>query len=346
MAGEQRNDDLDIEKMTDSVVDDLLGTSDEDDTQGVTGSLQNQNDEGVVGGDPEEGKVKGTISKPAAPAEDNSPAPEFEAPKSVPSELAAKWKDVPGEFREWYAKREKDFLDGTEQYRRAASFGQDLHEVINPYLPYIQSRTYSDGRPVPVKDAIGYLLNAEYQLQTGSPQQKAAMFAKMAKDYGVDLTTLAQSAESSVDPAVLPFVQKVEALENTLSSWQQQQMRASREAAMKEVQAFAADKVAHPYFDELADDIAAYCSQGLNLADAYERAVWANPATRAKEQARLDKERSEKAKVEAEDRRKKALRLQRQNVRPTATDRRPTAPTETMEDTLRDKYREIQSRES
>lgn len=50
----------------------------------------------------------------------------------------------------------------------------------------------------------------------------------------------------------------------------------------KEVEAFAADP-AHPFFDELSDDIAAILKTGASLAEAYEKAVWANPVTRAKE---------------------------------------------------------------
>ena len=56
-----------------------------------------------------------------------------------------------------------------------------------------------------------------------------------------------------------------------------------------EINIFAADP-AHPYFDDVANDITALLRGGgaKDLADAYDKAVWANPVTRAKEQARRD----------------------------------------------------------
>lgn len=61
----------------------------------------------------------------------------------------------------------------------------------------------------------------------------------------------------------------------------------TRFALGEEITAFAADP-AHPYFDEVTGDIAVLISAGHSLADAYEKAVWANPTTRQKEIARLE----------------------------------------------------------
>ena len=55
-----------------------------------------------------------------------------------------------------------------------------------------------------------------------------------------------------------------------------------------EVNAFAADPE-HPYFDELSDEIVAILKTGASLAEAYEKAVWANPVTREKEILRRQK---------------------------------------------------------
>ena len=65
----------------------------------------------------------------------------------------------------------------------------------------------------------------------------------------------------------------------------------------KIVDDFAKDP-AHPYFDELADEIALQIKAGKTLQDAYETAVYANPVTRAKELARIQLEKDSKTQNE------------------------------------------------
>ena len=43
------------------------------------------------------------------------------------------------------------------------------------------------------------------------------------------------------------------------------------------METFALDTKAHPYFDEVADDIIALLKTGASLQEAYDKAVWANP---------------------------------------------------------------------
>jgi hypothetical protein len=64
-------------------------------------------------------------------------------------------------------------------------------------------------------------------------------------------------------------------------------------SVVKEIDAFAADP-AHPYFDELANDITKLFEAGLakDLPEAYEKAVYANPTTRQKEIDRLTAEKT------------------------------------------------------
>jgi S1-C subfamily serine protease len=77
--------------------------------------------------------------------------------------------------------------------------------------------------------------------------------------------------------------------------------KAEEKAAItKEVNAFATDP-AHPFFDEVSDDIIAILKTGASLAEAYEKAVWANPVTRQKEIARRQKEKDAKPHQEAKN---------------------------------------------
>jgi vacuolar-type H+-ATPase catalytic subunit A/Vma1 len=114
----------------------------------------------------------------------------------------------------------------------------------------------------------------------------------------------------------------------------------------RDVEAFATD-ASHPYFDEVADDIAVMIQGGHDLESAYEKAVWANPVTRQKELARLQTEQQasirEKAMKEAETARKAASL----NVRTRDTSRTPTGPKGTMrnlDSVLEETMREMKSR--
>lgn len=355
---EAQDDELNIDETVDSLVQDVFpGDHDDDpsdsrqrkaaggdDLDPENPDVEEEEDELELGDEDEtgtEGAEKAAADAAAASTESGEET--VEIPQSVPAELKEKWSSVPQEFREWYAKREKDFLDGTQQYRQAAEWGQQLHEVIHPYMPYISGKRYADGRPVPPQDAIAFLLNAEYQLSSGTPQQKAAMLARLAQDYQIDLSLMPEPG-AQIPPELQPLANQVNQLSNTLNTWQQSQLAAAKEKARLEVEAFASDKENHPYFEEVSEDIAKFIGMGLDLKTAYDRAVWANPITRAKEQGRLDKARVAEAARKAKEEKERRLRARAPNIRATPTNRRPTAKVGSIDDTLRETLRDINSR--
>ncbi len=69
----------------------------------------------------------------------------------------------------------------TGAYRQVA---EAFHGVISPYQAHIASKGVSPPQ------AVQALLAAEYQLSTGSPEQKAKILAQLAKDYGVEVDSL------------------------------------------------------------------------------------------------------------------------------------------------------------
>jgi hypothetical protein len=271
--------------------------------------------------------------KPAAPA------PELSIPKSVPKDLHESYAKWPKEAQDFYTKREKDWLDGNEQYRRAAEYGSTLNEVISPYTAHLQARG------VDAPSAIKALLNADYLLTNSSPERKAELFAKLAKDYGVDLTSLPKPAAADADPRYASLIERQNRFEEAFLSSQHAALERERVALSKQVDAFASDPK-HSYFDEVADHVVRLLTadQNLSLEDAYEQAVWANPVTRTREQARLDKEREVTRVKEAEAAAAAAKRSKAPNVRGTETRRVPTAPPTSMDETLVETLAEINSR--
>jgi len=173
------------------------------------------------------------------------------------------------------------------------------------------------------------------------------MLCRQAHDRDeADLPGREGEQEQIIDPTVRKLQEELNGIKQNLTRAQEATINQSRQRVMQDVESFASDKN-HPYFDEVADDIAAMIQVGHDLESAYEKAVWANPVTRQKELARLQTEQQasirEKAMKEA-DIAKKAAGL---NVRNRDTSRTPTGPKATMrnlDSALEESMRELKSR--
>lgn len=75
---------------------------------------------------------------------------------------------------------------------------------------------------------------------------------------------------------------EIRALQSRLDSFETAQRQQKLSSALNTIDSFANDP-AHPFFADVADDMEAFLKvdPSLGLKGAYERAVWANPATRA-----------------------------------------------------------------
>jgi len=94
----------------------------------------------------------------------------------------------------------------------------------------------------------------------------------------------------------------------------------------------------------VADDIVTFINAGLPLQDAYDRAVWANPVTRAKETERIRKEAENGFKDKAKQQGTAAKKASGVNIRSRDTGRAPTEPLGKMEDTLESTLKNIRER--
>lgn len=269
---------------------------------------------------------------PTEPAQPVAKAP----PQSWAKEKHELWAKLPPEAQEYYEIREKQMLDGLEQYKEHAGFGKQMREVMQPYKAFLTAQGVDEPR------AAQYLLNAHYKLSNGTPEEKRGYFANLAKSYGIDLAGL-QAEQPQVDPHMKSLQDKVQTLESTLTQQRQAEINQQRAKVTAEIEAFASDPK-HPYFDECADEIAALVQAGHPLETAYEKAVYANPVTRAKELSRLqaekDKSLREKSKLEVET----ARRAASTNVRSRDTRKAPTEPKGKMFDDMPDLLKEIRDR--
>lgn len=272
-----------------------------------------------------------SLAKPAVPGALEPIA----FPKSWKQDLAPHWDKMPRELQDYVTNtREKDYLNGLEQYKQGHNAYAQIHEVMQPYMPRL---TALGMHPA---EAVRALMNADWALSQGTPEQKAAMLGQICQNYGIDPRTIVAGAAGDPNapqptPAELELRKKFDGMASNLNSFMQSQIQEKRAGIDKEVAAFAADP-AHPHFDAVADHIVRLLNadKALSLQDAYDQAVWANPTTRAKAIEALNKETSDKARKEREAAAQAAQKARLANVRGKPTDKTTGAPKVGWEDAL------------
>lgn len=266
------------------------------------------------------------------------------APTSWNKGAQAKYNALDPELKAMVHQREADFHKGLEQYKGLANVGQSFVSEFQPYEALIRA---SGQTP---QNLVRAWMGAEYQLKVGTPEQKAALFVQYAKDYGINLADVTTAAEkiAAGQPAVAPVDPKVAALEQQVQQLTghfttQQKAAAQREYAgiVAETQAFG-QQPANKHYEAVKLDMAALMESGraTSLQDAYDKAVWGNPETRA---LLLAEQQVTQRKLAA-DKAAAARKAAGANVATRGT--LPAAPAKavsgTMDDTLRQAYRKLQ----
>ena len=321
---------LDLSAAGDSISADLFGTSGGGDNGGDADDVNLDDNGGTDAAPPPAAGTPSAKEGASAPA-----ASTLQPPKTWRPEAAAKFATLPPEVQQEVLKREEDIFKGLESYKADASIGKALKGVVQPYLQVFQSQGID-----PMQQVSG-LMRAHVALATGTPEQKQQFFQHLAKEYGVDLDTEAPY----VDPQVAGLQKQLSDLQSRLNGREQHEANEARSKLQAEIDSFASDP-AHQYFDEVANDMTGLLRSGAakDLKDAYDKAIWANPITRAKEQARLTAEAEAKAKAEAAERAKQARKATGANVKSSAKAASGTAPLGSIDDTLNAALATIKSR--
>lgn len=265
-------------------------------------------------------------SQPQETSEQETPkAP----PKSWKKEMHEKWGGLDSDLQDYIELRESQMKEGVDLSKADSEYARTMRELTKPYEELFKEQGVDD------QTAVKWLLNAHNSLSKATPEDRVKLFNQLAESYGVKLDG------TELNPEYKSLQEKVSKLESTLTGYEQRSLQERRDKVTKDVEAFATE---HSYFDDVADDIIPFINAGMSLEDAYEKAVWANPVTRQKEIDRIQKESEDNLKKEKEEKRKKSEKAKSANVRSLDTNKAPTEPTGSMEDTLRDTYREIQNR--
>ncbi len=302
--------DFDVEAAASQIGSDLFGQVEDDDTPAEV--TENVTDEPTLD----------EIGQEAQDTAENGQVELRPAPKSWPKEMHEYWSKTDPKVQEYWETREKQMLDGLDGYKTHAGLGKSLSEVAQPYQQYL------DQAGVDLPKAVSYLLSAHVRLTQGTLEQRKAAYLDLGRNLGFGQ----DAGISQVDPHVAAAYQAAQEAQNLVRGWQTQQTEQLKQQKFAEVEEFAKDK---PYFDEIADDIIVFINNGMALQDAYDRAMWANPVTRAKEQERLRKESVDAARKANLDKANAAKKASSINIRSRDTGKVPTEPHGSMDDTLK-----------
>lgn len=279
-----------------------------------------------------------TTAPAPAPAETPAPAPASEwVPRTWRKEAMAHWGALPPEVRAEIEKRENDIFKGIEAYKPNAEIGRAVLQTLEPFAETIKKTGVH-----PLKYVEG-ILQVDNILRKGSAEEKAAVWAKLAENYGMSGVALPEPAY--VDPQVKSLQSELQEVKSRLTSRESAEAEAARQTLKTEIDKFASDP-ANAYFDEVASDMAALLQSGTakSLADAYEKAVWANPITRGKEQARLSAETAAKKAAEDAKKASEAAKAKAASVKSGTHPGGKPVKGQTMDETLAETLKDINSR--
>lgn len=270
-------------------------------------------------------KLDGAVEKPAT---DEIPKPEAQPAASTadgpPPIWKGIWESMTPEARALAVKREAEVAKGFEEYRGKTAQLQEITQALDPIRSVLQQNGITS-------DAHAVKTLLEWEGSFRNPQTRVQAFHNLARQYGVDLSTLVPSSQSGspstaqdIPEPLRPVIdqfgniqQQVQGFDSRLQTFEQNQIA-------KELTAFASDPK-HPHFDAVRGTMGKLMESGLvpagNLEDAYQKAVAMNPEITAQIKAAEESKRTDElAKAQAE----KVRRAQAANVSPSG--RPPSGP--------------------
>lgn len=232
-----------------------------------------------------------TVEAPATEAPPGTDRP----PASLSAMAKSKWNEWPDEVRKEISKREDDFHKGIAQYKEGHQVATALHQVVQPYMPMIQQMGVS-----PIAN-IQSLLQIQYEMQ----QDPRGTLQKLAQSWGIE----AGEPQQQLDPNASALQQRLQQLEQLMHSQQQSAQQQVMSSAQQDIAAFGSDP-ANIYFEDVKPDMAALLRSGYakDLKDAYDKAVYANPTTRA---ALIASQRSQAEQQRIDEAKRKAANAKR-----------------------------------
>lgn len=280
------------------------------------------------------------------------PQAAINAPQSWSADMKTAFATLPPAVQEFVSRRETEASEKISQQGRELATFEPIRSVVE------QNMDVFERNGVSVDDGIARLINAERLLESNP----VAAIAQLAQAYGVDLRQFngqpgqPQQPQDTATQALHQRIAQLEGALNQTSSRIEQREAAEAEerkqSTLTLIEKFAQDKTD---WADLEDDIHAEIigiraaidqrlrpamPEGEILKAAYERAQRNNPDAWAKKQA-ADKQAEEKKRIEAAKKNAEdAARSKKANVASSPANGHTVS---TMDETLRETYRRINS---
>lgn len=181
-------------------------------------------------------------------------------------------------------RRENDFHKGVSEFKSHAERARSYEQAIGPFNGYLQQLG------VDAPTAIRHLLKTEHTLRTADPVTKANEFARLAREYDVDLGQIQEPPQH--DPQIEYLMKQIQDLQSAHQQTYNQHQQQELAKANSIVEQMASDVANFPHFEAVRGDMADLLEAGKAKSekDAYEMAVWMRPDIRT---TLLDQQRAE-----------------------------------------------------
>lgn len=258
---------------------------------------QTEQDSDIIETDVKSDRIRDDSGKFAKVETTEEVQPQIEHPQVKPrpsswkKDYEAHWSSLDPSLQDYLQQREADYAKGVSTYKNQWDMAAPLVQAIEPFRPILEQHN------VDPSTWISNLGRAHSTLALGTPEQKMQMFYQLANDYGVPIGEMTGQGS---DPQFSMLAQKLNAIENQWSSFQNQQQQTEQQVLQSEIQSF---KEANPHFDDVRDTMAGLLQAGMadDLQSAYEKAIRFNDDVFAKVQAEKHSlTLQEKSKVAAE----------------------------------------------
>lgn len=221
-------------------------------------------------------------------------------PTAWKADHKGEWDKLPPAVRQYITEREQQIHQGFTKADEDRTFGKTIKDVVTPYMAIIQAE---GGTP---HEAIKSLLNSAYILRTAPAHQKTALVKDLMAQYHVspqDLFNLYSNNQPQIDPRVQTLEQRLAQIE----AERHQDIAARQQQSEQETNGTIADfasQPGHDHFEQVKYAMGVMLANGLaeSMEDAYQRAIYADPALRSTMQAQQVQGEQAKRVAEAEAR--------------------------------------------
>lgn len=235
------------------------------------------------------------------PTEPVAPAVQAWKPSSWKQEELDGWDALPAHTRAAIERREAEINKGLQEAAQERQIARTINQIATPYQEQLR-QVGTD----PIR-AFQESLAVFSQLNSGTPETRAAMIRNIAQRYGVPLAEQVGAEKQAIDPALSATQQQLAALERQMQQWRYTQQQAEQQQALSQVEEFGKD-AAHPHYESVRATMADLIQSGTakGLQDAYDKAMWLVPEVRAKLVMEMEQKRQQDAAKRAAQAKKSA----------------------------------------